>query len=153
MACVPGCEAVEGIELGTRYQAVVCDKVGPLTLRVLLAVEVLKATAPTRLRARAQGRDTAVQSLVAVDLTFVLVEPSAQTMTLEVEAEVTVLGLAPAQGSLPPPLWRGAVSGCVSPAIQAEPIRVSRLRCAALTESVILCNSAVQSCFHRGPRV
>jgi carbon monoxide dehydrogenase subunit G len=91
-ACVPGCEAVEEIEPGTRYQAVVRDKVGPFTLRVPLAVEVLEATAPTRLRARAQGRDTAVQSLVKVDLTLVLVEPSAQTTTLQVEAEVTVLG-------------------------------------------------------------
>jgi carbon monoxide dehydrogenase subunit G len=91
-ACVPGCEAVEEIEPGTRYQAVVRDKVGPFRLRVPLAVEVLEATAPTRLRARAQGRDMAVQSLVKVDLTLVLVEPSAQTTTLQVEAEVTVLG-------------------------------------------------------------
>src|SRR5262245_20967936 len=91
-ACVPGCEAVEAIEPGTRYQAVVRDKVGPFTLRVPLAVEVLEATAPTRLRARAQGRDTAVQSLVKVDLTLVLVETSAQTTTLQVGADVTVLG-------------------------------------------------------------
>src|SRR5262245_17670582 len=55
-ACVPGCEAVQEIEPNTRYQAVVRDKVGPFTLRVPLAVEVLEATAPARLRARAQDR-------------------------------------------------------------------------------------------------
>jgi len=90
-ACVPGCEEVQEIVPHTRYQAVVRDKVGPFTLRVPLAVEVLEATAPVRLRARAQGRDAAVQSLVKVELTLVLVETSAQT-TLQVGADVTVLG-------------------------------------------------------------
>jgi carbon monoxide dehydrogenase subunit G len=91
-ACVPGCEAVQEIEPGTRYQAVIRDKVGPFTLRVPLAIEVLEATAPARLRARAQGRDAAVQSLVKVESTLVLVETSAQTTTLQVCADVTVLG-------------------------------------------------------------
>lgn len=91
-ACVPGCEAVQEIEPYTRYQAVVRDKVGPFTLRVPLAVEVLEATAPMRLRARAQGRDVAVQSLVKIELTLVLVETSAQTTTLQVGTDVTVLG-------------------------------------------------------------
>jgi carbon monoxide dehydrogenase subunit G len=59
---------------------------------VPLAVEVLEATAPARLRARAQGRDAAVQSLVKVELTLVLVETSTQTTTLQVDADVTVLG-------------------------------------------------------------
>src|SRR5213080_4177279 len=89
-ACVPGCEAVQELEPNTRYQAVVRDKVGPFTLRVPLAVEVLKA--PARLRARAQGRDAAVQSLVKIELTLVLVETSLQTTTLQVGADVTVLG-------------------------------------------------------------
>jgi carbon monoxide dehydrogenase subunit G len=91
-ACLPGCEATQEIEPGSHYQAVVRDKVGPFTLRVPLAVEVLEATPPERLRARAQGRDAAVQSLVKVDLTLVLVETSAQATTLQVEADVTVLG-------------------------------------------------------------
>ena len=91
-ACIPGCEAVQEIEPATRYQAVVRDKVGPFTLRVPLDIEVLEATAPERLRARAQGRDTAVQSLVKMDLTLVLVETSAQATTLQVGADVTVLG-------------------------------------------------------------
>src|SRR5215510_8335525 len=91
-ACVPGCEEVQEIVPNTRYQAVVRDRVGPFTLRVPLAVEVLEATVPARLRARAQGRDAAVQSLVKVDLTLVLIETSAQTTTLLMEAEVTVLG-------------------------------------------------------------
>ena len=90
--CVPGCEAVQEIEPYTRYQAVVRDKVGPFTLRVPLAVEVLEATAPVRLRARAQGRDMAVQSQVKVELTLMLVETSAQTTALQVGADVTVLG-------------------------------------------------------------
>jgi len=91
-ACVPGCEAAQEIEPHIRYQAVVRDKVGPFTLRVPLAVEVLEATAPVQLRARAQGRDAAVQSLVKVELTLVLVETNAQTTTLQVSADVTVLG-------------------------------------------------------------
>src|SRR5215813_6426409 len=82
-ACVPGCEAAQEIEPNTRYEAVVRDKVGPFTLRVPLAVEVLEATAPARLRARARGRDAAMQSLVKVDLTLVLVETSTQMTTLQ----------------------------------------------------------------------
>src|SRR5215831_7012975 len=91
-ACVPGCEAVQVIAPNTRYQAVVRDKVGPFTLRVPLAVEVLEATAPAQLRARAQGRDAAVQTQVKVELTLVLVETSAQMTTLQMSADVTVLG-------------------------------------------------------------
>jgi carbon monoxide dehydrogenase subunit G len=71
---------------------VVCDKVGPFTLRVPLAIEVLEATAPARLRARAHGRDAVVQSLVKVEFILVLVETSAQTTALQVCADVTVLG-------------------------------------------------------------
>jgi hypothetical protein len=96
--CVPGCEAVQEIEPYTRYQAVVRDKVGPFTLRVPLTVEVLEATAPVRLRARAQGRDVAVQSLVKVELTLVLVETSALTTALQVGADVTVFGKLGALG-------------------------------------------------------
>jgi carbon monoxide dehydrogenase subunit G len=83
---------VQEIEPNSRYQAMVCDKVGPFTLRVPLTVEVLEATAPARLRAWAQGRDAAVQSLVKVDLTLMLVETSTQATTLQVGADVTVLG-------------------------------------------------------------
>ena len=90
-ACVPGCEAVEEIEPNTRYQAVVRDKVGPLGCGCRWRSRCSKPQ-PRRLRARAQGRDAAVQSLVKVELTLVLVETSAQTTTLQVGADVTVLG-------------------------------------------------------------
>jgi hypothetical protein len=90
--CVPGCDSVEEIALYKRYQATVRDKVGPFRLSVPLAIEVLEATAPARLLARASGRDAAVQSLVKVELELALLETSPLATVLQFRADVTVLG-------------------------------------------------------------
>jgi uncharacterized protein len=61
-ACVPGCEQREVAERYRRYQAMVRETVGPFKVQVPLAIEILQATPPERLLARARGRDAALSS-------------------------------------------------------------------------------------------
>jgi hypothetical protein len=91
-ACVPGCDGVAEVEPYKHYQATVQDKVGPFKVRVPLAIEILTATAPARLLARANGKDAIVQSLVKVELDLELVEGGPEATTLRFQAEVSVLG-------------------------------------------------------------
>jgi carbon monoxide dehydrogenase subunit G len=91
-ACVPGCEGAEELEPYQQYQATIRERVGPFRIRVPLAIEVLEATAPERLLAQANGKDTTVQSVVKVELDLGLVEASPQATTLQFSADVIVLG-------------------------------------------------------------
>jgi hypothetical protein len=91
-ACVPGCKDIEEITSRKRYHATVVDKVGPFKVKVPLTIEVVRATAPTHLLARAHGKDAAVQSLVKVELALALVEVNSQTTALRFSAAVSVLG-------------------------------------------------------------
>jgi carbon monoxide dehydrogenase subunit G len=90
--CIPGCAGVETIAPYQRYQATVQDRVGPFKVRVPLAIEVLTATAPERLVARASGKDTTVQSLVKVEVDLSLRETVPTSTLLQFSAEVTVFG-------------------------------------------------------------
>jgi len=90
-ACVPGASDVRAVEAGKRYAAVVADRVGPFKVRFPLDIEVLEATPPERLRARAGGRDAAVDGLVKVDLDVALT-PVGEGTTLKLAADVAVLG-------------------------------------------------------------
>ncbi len=90
-ACIPGARDVRTVEPGARYAAVVAERVGPFRLEVPLDIEVVEATPPERLRARAGGRDPAVDGLVKLDLD-VAVAPAADGATLRLAAEVMVLG-------------------------------------------------------------
>jgi carbon monoxide dehydrogenase subunit G len=59
---------------------------------VPLVIEVLENTAPERLVARANGKDTVVQSHVKVELDLALIEMSPQVTQLQLTADVAVLG-------------------------------------------------------------
>jgi carbon monoxide dehydrogenase subunit G len=91
-ACIPGCETAEEIEPYQRYQATIREKVGPFRVKVPLVIEVLENTAPERLVARANGKDTVVQSHVKVELDLALIEMSPQVTQLQLTADVAVLG-------------------------------------------------------------
>jgi len=90
-ACIPGARDVHAIEERKRYAAVVADKVGPFKVQFPLEIEVLEARAPERLRARAHGRDAAVDGLVKVDLDLT-VTPADGGTALRVAADISVLG-------------------------------------------------------------
>lgn len=90
-ACVPGAREVRTVEAGKRYAAVVTEKVGPFKVQFPLDIEVVEVEPPARLRARAGGRDAAVDGLVKVDLDVVLAPTDGGT-ALRLTAEITVLG-------------------------------------------------------------
>ena len=90
--CIPGCTGVEAITPYQRYQATVQDRVGPFKVRVPLEIEVLVATAPERLVARASGKDSTVQSLVKVEVDLTLRETVPTSTVLQLSADVTVFG-------------------------------------------------------------
>jgi carbon monoxide dehydrogenase subunit G len=75
-----------------RYQATVQEKVGPFRVKVPLDIDILEHKRPERLRARAQGRDSVVQSHVKVELALALTEVDPQHTALHMQADVIVLG-------------------------------------------------------------
>ena len=90
-ACIPGAKDVRTLEDGKRYAAVVGEKVGPFKVQFPLEIEVLEVDPPTHLRARAGGRDAAVDGLVKVDLDVSLKTIEGGT-ALGLQAEISVLG-------------------------------------------------------------
>ena len=90
-ACIPGAKDVQTVEERRRYTAVVAEKVGPFKVQFPLTIEVVEVQAPERLRARANGRDAAVDGLVKVDLD-VTVTPADTGTALKVAADISVLG-------------------------------------------------------------
>jgi carbon monoxide dehydrogenase subunit G len=90
-SCVPGASDVRTVEAGKRYTAVVAEKVGPFKVRFPLDIEVLEVQPPGRLRARAGGRDAAMDGLVKVELDVALAPADGGT-TLRLAADVAVLG-------------------------------------------------------------
>lgn len=90
-ACIPGATAARTIEEGRRYAAVVGDKVGPFKVQFPLEIEVLEVQAPERLRARAGGRDAAIDGIVKVDLDLALTAAEGGT-TLKLAVDISVLG-------------------------------------------------------------
>ena len=90
-ACIPGAKDVQTLEDRRKYTAVVADKVGPFKVQFPLTIEVVDVQPPERLRARANGRDAAVDGLVKVDLD-VAVTPAETGTALKVAADISVLG-------------------------------------------------------------
>lgn len=91
-SCVPGCQAAATVEPYVHYRATVQEKVGPFRVKVPLDIDILEHKSPERLRARAHGRDSMVQSHVKVELAVILTEVDLQRTALQVQADVVVLG-------------------------------------------------------------
>lgn len=64
--CVPGCE--EAAQIGDNsYRAVVRAKVGPISARFTLVVDIVEEDAPDRLRIRAQGEEGSRASMLTAE--------------------------------------------------------------------------------------
>jgi carbon monoxide dehydrogenase subunit G len=64
--CVPGCE--EAAQIGENsYRAVVKAKVGPISARFTLVVDIVEEEAPDRLRIKAQGEEGSRASMLTAE--------------------------------------------------------------------------------------
>jgi carbon monoxide dehydrogenase subunit G len=96
-ACVPGCAEAEEVTPHRTYRARLAQKVGPVSLSVPLAVEILAADAPNRLILSASGRDPVVGTDIAIRVTLDCRADGAGTR-LRIGAEGRVLGKLGALG-------------------------------------------------------
>lgn len=95
--CIPGCQSARAITPHVRYEATVAERVGPFRVTFPLDIEVLEAQAPTRLRAKATGRDASVGSSLQMQLDLAI-EPADGRTVLRLRADVSVLGKLAALG-------------------------------------------------------
>jgi carbon monoxide dehydrogenase subunit G len=95
--CIPGCQSARAVEPHARYEAVIAERVGPFKVTFPLDIEVLEAQAPTRLRAKATGRDASVGSSLQLQLDL-SIEPAADRTLLRLRSDVSVLGKLAALG-------------------------------------------------------
>lgn len=95
--CLPGVEGVREIAAHERYEAVVAERVGPFRVRFALAIQIEEMDRPRRIRAVASGKDSAIGSSMKARLD-VTVEPADEGSTLQVRAEIDILGKLGALG-------------------------------------------------------
>jgi carbon monoxide dehydrogenase subunit G len=88
---IPGCEQVEEKEPLALYSAVMKQKIGPFRMEAPAEVRVEEMHAPSRLKARARGRDkfTGTTMDVALD---VQLAPASEGTQLVVDAALAVAG-------------------------------------------------------------
>jgi carbon monoxide dehydrogenase subunit G len=96
--CLPGCVGVEELEAGTKYRALIEDKIGPYKVRVSLDVSVLEARPHELIRLLATGEDRSLGVSQRIDLTVRLEERSPTQTALDMDAEVEVTGALVALG-------------------------------------------------------
>ncbi len=95
--CMPGCVEAREIEPHRRYAARMKHKVGPISLSVPLDVEVMEATAGSRLALAAKGRDPALGAEIAMRVTLDI-EARGEESLLRIDAEGRILGKLGALG-------------------------------------------------------
>ncbi len=95
--CVPGCAEAREIEPHRRYAARMKQKVGPISLSVLLDVDVVEAAPERRLALHAKGRDPAMGAEIAMRVTLDI-EACGEESLLRIDAEGRILGKLGALG-------------------------------------------------------
>jgi carbon monoxide dehydrogenase subunit G len=88
---IPGCEQVEEREPLALYSAVMKQKIGPFRMEAPAEVRVEEMQAPSRLKARARGRDKFTGTTMDVELDVQL-EAAGAGPQLVVDAALTVAG-------------------------------------------------------------
>jgi len=89
--CIPGCQSVRTVVAGQRYEAMIVERVGPFKVQFPLEIDVVEATAPVRLRAKANGRDMGMGSSLQMDLDLTIRPAGGQTV-LGVHSRVAIVG-------------------------------------------------------------
>ena len=90
-ACLPGCEAIETVS-DTLYRARVGVKLGPITAKFAVEVEVLEETPPTRVVSVTRGEEGGRASNIRADNILSLEAADDGTTRVLYESEVSVTG-------------------------------------------------------------
>ncbi len=90
-ACIPGCDSIEKVS-ETSYRAVVAVKVGPISARFSLVVDIVREEPPTRLVARARGEEGGRASALSCESLLSLTSLGEAGTRVEYEADVDVTG-------------------------------------------------------------
>lgn len=91
-ALIPGCEQVEEIEPLALYSAVMKQKIGPFRMEAPAEVRVEEMEEPSRLKARARGKDKVTGTTMDVMLDVTLEATDDEGTQLVVDASLTVAG-------------------------------------------------------------
>ena len=89
--CVPGCETVEVLE-PDRYRAVIAVRVGPITARFNLDIEVVEQHAPLRAAFLTRGEEGGRASRLTASSTLVLESVDEQRTEVTYTSDVSVMG-------------------------------------------------------------
>lgn len=89
---IPGCEQVEEKEPLSLYSAVMKQRIGPFSMKAPAEVRVEELEAPSRLKARAHGRDTVTGTTMDVVLDVVLHATGDQGTRLVLDSSLEVGG-------------------------------------------------------------
>lgn len=91
-ACLPGCTGVQELEAGQRYKVQFEDRIGPYRVHFDLDISV-QETQPRRfVRLLSTGQDKLLGTSQKVTLDVTLQETSPDRTTLDIAADVLVLG-------------------------------------------------------------
>ena len=89
--CVPGCETAEALG-EDRYRAVVGTKIGPITARFNLVIEVEEELAPTTIRSKASGEEGSRASMLTSRNLLTLNEVAPDVTEVTWSADVSITG-------------------------------------------------------------
>jgi hypothetical protein len=89
--CIPGCEAIEQIDANS-FRAIVGVKIGPITTRFNLIVEVTKEEPPSAVHSRTRGEEGTRASVVTSENLLTLTHVGPAETRVDYSAEVTMTG-------------------------------------------------------------
>ena len=89
--CVPNCVDAREVEAARRYVARMSQRVGPISLKMNLDVEIVEADAPRRIALRARGRDAMIGAELVLRVALECAEADGGT-ALRIDADGQVLG-------------------------------------------------------------
>lgn len=89
--CIPGCEAIEQIDANS-YRAIVGVKIGPITARFNLIVEVTREEPPSLVHSRTRGEEGTRASIVTSENLLTLTDLGPAETQVDYSSEVVVTG-------------------------------------------------------------
>jgi len=89
--CIPGCESIEQID-ATSFRSVVAIKVGPISARFNLVVEITEEIAPETIRSRTKGEEGTRASILTSQNVLRLADDGSGGTDVAYAVDVTMTG-------------------------------------------------------------